>query len=183
MRGAIVMTMSLSRREVAMRVMSILSVLGLAKGTRATAARTPIPDDTGISRNCECIHQEVVIKASRMRVYQALTDAKQFSKVTNYVMPGAATAISPEEGGGFSIFGGVISGRNIEMVPNERLVQAWREKNWDPGVFTIVKFQLNEEGSGTRLVFDQTAIPQGHADHLAPGWKSHYWESLQKYLA
>src|ERR1700731_4191023 len=131
MRGAIVMTMSLRRREVAMRVMSILSVLGLAKGTRATAA----------------------------------------------------TAISPEEGGGFSIFGGVISGRNIEMVPNERLVQAWREKNWDPGVFTIVKFQLNEEGSGTRVGFDETAIPQGHADHLAPGWKSHYWESLQKYLA
>jgi uncharacterized protein YndB with AHSA1/START domain len=173
----------LSRREVAMRVMSILSVLAFAKGTRASPRRSRNPDDTGISRNCECIHQEVVIKTSRARVYQALTDAKQFSKVTDYVMPRAATVISPEAGGAFSIFGGVITGRNIEMVPNERLVQAWREKNWDPGVFTIVKFQLNEEGSGTRVVFDQTAIPQGHADHLAPGWKSHYWESLQKYLA
>jgi len=176
------MSKMLSRREVSVRLVSLLSVMGFAAKARAATGGAPLPDDTGISRNCECIHQEVVFKASRTRVYQALTDAKQFSKVTDYVMPGAATAISPEVGGAFSIFGGVISGRNIEMVPNERLVQAWREKNWEPGVFTIAKFQLNEEGSGTRLVFDQTAIPQGHADHLAPGWKSHYWDGLQKYL-
>ena len=176
------MSKMLSRREVSVRLVSLLSVMGFAAKARAATGGAPLPDDTGISRNCECIHQEVVFKASRTRVYQALTDPKQFSKVTDYVMPGAATAISPEVGGTFSIFGGVISGRNIEMVPNERLVQAWREKNWEPGVFTIVKFQLNEEGTGTRLVFDQTAIPQGHADHLAPGWKSHYWDGLQKYL-
>ena len=176
------MSKMLSRREVSVRLVSLLSVMGFAAKARAATGGAPLPDDTGISRNCECIHQEVVFKASRTRVYQALTDAKQFSKVTDYVMPGAATAISPEVGGAFSIFGGVISGRNIEMVPNERLVQAWREKNWEPGVFTIAKFQLNEEGTGTRLVFDQTAIPQGHADHLAPGWKSHYWDGLQKYL-
>lgn len=112
-----------------------------------------------------------------------LTDARQFSKMTDLVMPRAATTISPEQGGAFSLFNGIISGRNIEMVPNERLVQAWREKNWDPGVFSLVKFQLNDQGADTKLVFDQTAIPQGHAGHLAPGWKSHYWEPLQKYLA
>lgn len=177
------MTGLLSRREVSLRLMSMLSALGFAAKARAATGGFPSPDDTGISRNCECIHQELLIKASRTRVYQALTDAKQFSKVTDFVMPGAATTISPEVGGAFSIFGGVISGRHIEMVPNERLVQAWREKNWEPGVFTIVRFQLNEEGAGTKLVFDQTAIPQGHADHLAPGWKSHYWDGLQKYLA
>lgn len=173
----------LSRREVPLRLLSIFSGLGFVGKAAAANRGASLPDDTGISRNCECIHQEVVIKASRARVYAALTDEKQFSKLTDYTMPGGATVISPEVGGAFSIFGGVINGINIEMVPDTRLVQAWREKNWDPGVFTIVKFQLNEEGSGTKLVFDQTAIPQGHADHLAPGWKSHYWDSLQKYLA
>ena len=72
-----------------------------------------------ISRTCECNHQEVVIKATRARVYQALTEERQFREVTNISIPGAATAISPEVGGTFSIFGGVISGRHIEMVPNE----------------------------------------------------------------
>jgi len=173
----------LTRREVAVRLVSLLPVLGFAGKVGAASMRAPLPDELGISRNCECIHQEVMIKASHARVYQALTDAKQFSKVTDFSMPGVATAISPEVGGAFSLFGGYISGRHIEMVPNERLVQAWRTKNMESGIFTIANFQLNEEGGSTKLVFDQTAIPQGHADHLAPGWKSHYWEGLQKYLA
>jgi uncharacterized protein YndB with AHSA1/START domain len=170
----------LSRREAAVRFVSLFASMGFAGKAGSGAS---VPDDLGISHNCECIHQEVVIKASRARVYQALTDAKQFSKVTEFSMPGVATAISPEVGGAFSLFGGYISGRHIEIVPNERLVQAWRTKNMEPGIFTIANFQLNEDGTGTKLVFDQTAIPQGHAEHLAPGWKSHYWEGLQKYLA
>jgi len=136
-----------------------------------------------ISRTCECNHQEVVIKATRARVYQALTEEKQFREVTNISIPGAATAISPEVGGTFFIFGGVISGRHIEMVPNERLVQAWREKDWTPGVSSVARFQLNDGGSDTRLVFDHTGFPQGKAESLATGWKSHYWDALQKYLA
>jgi uncharacterized protein YndB with AHSA1/START domain len=172
----------LTRREVSLRLAALLPALGFAGRAGATAGGEQTADKEGISRNCECIHQEVVIKASRASVYAALTDEKQFSKVTDAVMPDAATSISREVGGAFSTFGGVIQGRHIEMVPGERLVQAWREKNWAPGVYSIVKFQLNEEGSDTRLVFDQTAIPQGDAGHLAPGWYSHYWEPLQKYL-
>lgn len=172
-----------TRRKVSRGLISLLPVIGFAGRLNATTRGTRLPDDDGISRTCECIHQEVVFKAARARVYQALTDAKQFSKVTNFIMPGAAATISPEVGGAFSLFDGVITGRHIEMATGERLVQAWREKNWDPGVYSLVRFQLNEQGGDTKLVFDQTAIPQGHAGHLAPGWKSHYWEPLQKYLA
>jgi uncharacterized protein YndB with AHSA1/START domain len=178
------MTLNLmSRREAAVRFVSLMAAIGFAGRAHAEEAGNPLPDDLGISHNCECIHQEVSIKASRERVFQALTDAKQFGKVTEFSMPGVATAISPEVGGAFSLFGGYISGRHIEIVPNERLVQAWRTKNMEPGIFTIANFQLNVEGTGTKLVFDQGAIPQGQAAHLAPGWKSHYWEGLEKYLA
>jgi uncharacterized protein YndB with AHSA1/START domain len=173
----------LTRREVSLRLASLLPAIAITGSAGAIADGATTSDNDEISRTCECIHQEVVIQASRARVYQALTDPKQFNKVTDFSIPGASTAISPEVGGEFSLFGGLITGRHIEMVPNERLVQAWREKSWAPGVFSIVKFQLNDEGSGTRLVFDHTAIPHGDADHLAPGWKSHYWIPLQKYLA
>ena len=175
--------MLLSRRELSVRLVSVLSVMGFVGKAGAMAAGVPTSEDEGISRTCECIHQEVVIKASPARVYQALTDAKQFSTVTDLVMPGAATVISPDVGGAFSMFGGVITGRHIEMVPGGRLVQAWREKNWEPGIYSLVRFQLDGQGADTKLVFDHTGIPQGHAGHLAPGWKSHYWEPLQKYLA
>jgi uncharacterized protein YndB with AHSA1/START domain len=174
---------SLTRREVSARLFSALSFAGVAGSALAYAKETASAD--GVSRNCECIHQEVLINASRERVYQALTQAKRFAKVVEFGLPGAgaSTVISPHLGGEFSLFGDRIIGRHLEMVPNERLVQAWREKVWDPGIFSIVRFQLNTEGGGTKLIFDHTGFPQGAADHLAVGWKSHYWEPLKKYLA
>jgi len=143
-----------------------------------------------ISRTAESIHQEAVFKASRKRVYEALTDTKQFDKVIQLSgvmqsMPlgGKATEISREVGGGFALFGGYITGRHIELVPNERIVQAWRVGSWDPGVYSIAKFELAEQGSGTKIVFDHTGFPKGAGEHLAAGWKAHYWEPLEKLLA
>ena len=124
------------------------------------------------------IHQEVDFKASPERIFAALTNAKQFSELTG----GAPTEISPEAGGSFSCFGGMILGRNIELVPGQRVVQAWRVKTWEPGVYSIVKFELKAEGAGTRLVFDHTGFPEEHREHLAQGWHDNYWEPLKKYL-
>ena len=178
------MTSSLTtRRQLSVHLLSIFTTIGLTTRARALTPTASSPADNEISRTCECIHQEVVFKASRARIYQALTDPKQFSKITDFSIPGASTTISPEVGGSFSLFGGVISGRHIEMIPDERLVQAWRAAEWSPGVYSIAKFQLNETGSGTSLVFDHTGFPQGKAESLADGWKSHYWGPLQKYLS
>jgi len=143
-----------------------------------------------ISRTAESIHQEPVFKASRKRVYEALTDTKQFDKVIQLSgvmksMPpgGKPTEISREEGGAFALFGGYITGRHIELVPNQRIVQAWRVGSWDPGVYSIAKFELAEQGSGTKIVFDHTGFPKGMGEHLAAGWKAHYWEPIEKLLA
>jgi activator of HSP90 ATPase len=157
--------------------------LGLTKVRAATGEE--------ISRTAESIHQENVFKAGRNRVYEALTDTKQFNEVTKISAakdPGISlekspTEISREVGGAFSLFGGIILGRHIELVPNTRIVQAWRVVNWDPGVYSIAKFELVEQGTGTKIVFDHTGFPKGDAETLAAGWKAHYWESLAKFLA
>jgi len=145
-----------------------------------------------ISHTCEAIHHEVVFKASRKRVYDALTDAKQFNKVVLLsaamqaagMVPGSKPVeISPEVGGAFSAFGGYVTGRHIELVPNERIVQAWRAASWGAGQYSIARFDLTEQGSGTKLGFDHTGFPQGDGQHLAEGWRTNYWEPLGKYLA
>jgi uncharacterized protein YndB with AHSA1/START domain len=144
-----------------------------------------------ISSACEVIHQEVAFKVSRERVYEALTDAKQFNKVvmlsaavhSGMVPADKPVEISPEVGGAFSAFGGHITGRHVELVPKERIVQAWRAGGWGPGLYSIARFELLEQGSGTKLVFDHAGFPQGQAQHLAEGWKSNYWEPLEKYFA
>lgn len=145
----------------------------------------------GISHSAESIHQEPLIGASRSRVYQALTEAKQFDRVIQLsgVMQSEAmaamakpTAISPRVGGSFALFGGYITGRHIELVPNELLVQAWRAGHWDKGVYSIAKFEFTEQGGSTMIKFDHTGFPPGEAEHLAAGWQAHYWDPLTKYL-
>jgi activator of HSP90 ATPase len=123
------------------------------------------------------IHQEVVLAAGPERVYAALMDSKEHGEFTR-----DAADISSEAGGAFSAHGGKIVGRNIELVPNQRIVQAWRPASWGEGVFSIVRIELKREGSGTRLVLDHSGIPDGMRDHLDGGWQKMYWEPLRKHL-
>jgi activator of HSP90 ATPase len=181
-----------SRRAFSVHLATLASSLGFAASGLPAArnARLPLPDDPGISRSAEAIHQEVSFDAPPARVYDALTDAKQFNKV---VQLSAATQtmsisnkpaeISREPGGAFSLFGGYITGRQIELIPAQRIVQAWRVGAWDAGVYSIARFELSAQGSRSKLVFDHTGFPQGQADHLAAGWKGNYWEPLAKVLA
>jgi uncharacterized protein YndB with AHSA1/START domain len=125
------------------------------------------------------IHQEVVFKASPQRIYEALTDATLFSKVTG----GAPTQIVRDLGGAFSCFGGMIVGRQLELVPNERIVQAWRAGNWAPGSYSIAKFELKAQGAETKVIFDHSGFPEDQQKHLEEGWHANYWEPLKKFLA
>jgi uncharacterized protein YndB with AHSA1/START domain len=171
--------------------------LGSPKAWAASAAT-----EAGISYTAAAIHQEPVFKASPKRVYEALTDAKQFDKVIQIsgVMQAMHLADKPAEisrdvGGAFALFGGYITGRQLELVPDQRIVQAWRAGSWPSGIFSIARFELVEQGSGgnlgttttttttTKIVFDHTGFPNGEAESLASGWKAHYWEPLEKLLA
>jgi activator of HSP90 ATPase len=154
------------------------------------AVPTRVRAEDGISHAAESIHQEPVFQASRKRVYEALTDVRQFDKIVQLsgaMQSGMAlgkkpTQISRQVGGAFTLFGGHITGRHIELVPGQRIVQAWRVVDWIPGVYSIVKFELAEQGSDTKIIFDHTGFPVGKAQHLAEGWRANYWEPLQKYL-
>jgi uncharacterized protein YndB with AHSA1/START domain len=125
------------------------------------------------------IHQEITVDADRARVYQALTDAEEFGQVT-----GGAVTLTADAGSAFSLFGDHITGRNIELVPDRRLVQAWRAASWPEGRYSIVEFQL-EDGGGdvTKLVLDHTSFPEEAHDDLATGWGKMYWEPLKRYLS
>jgi activator of HSP90 ATPase len=160
-------------------------------GCAARPIRVWAGTEDDISHAAESIHQEPVFQASRKRIYEALTDARQFDKIVQLsgaMQSGMAlgkkpTEISRQVGGAFTLFGGHIVGRHVELEPSQRIVQAWRVVDWNPGIYSIVKFELTEQGSSTKIIFDHTGFPQGKAQHLAEGWKANYWEPLQKYLA
>ena len=125
------------------------------------------------------IHQEVKFSVAPDRVYAVLTDGKLFAQATG----GRAAEIGSGEGAKFSLFGGAISGRHVELVPNERVVQAWRAGNWPAGLYSIVRFTLARDGAGTKLVLDHVGYPDGEQAHLSPGWAANYFEPFAKFFA
>jgi uncharacterized protein YndB with AHSA1/START domain len=171
-----------------MIVGSAIAIGSLTMGSIKSFARAAAEE---ISHTAESIHIEPVIKGSRKRVYDALTDSRLFDKVvqlsaavtSGMVKGGPPTQISTEPGGAFSLFGGYVTGRQIELVPGQRIVQVWRAGSWEPGEYSLAKFVLIEQGSATKIIFDHTGFPGDQAQHLLEGWHGNYFDPLAKSLA
>lgn len=179
-------TNGLNRRQ--LLAAGTLTIVGVA--ARPAPARAEA--DSEISNTEEAIHQERVFSAVPKRVYEALTIEKQFDRIIQLsgVMKADAmakmqnpTKLSAHVGSPFVLFGGYVVGRQLELVPNELVVQAWRVVSWPRGVYSIARFELSDQAGKTTLVFDHTAFPKGQATHLVSGWQEHYWDPLTKLLA
>jgi len=129
------------------------------------------------------IHQEATINADPQAVYGVLTDGEKFGVAT-----GMPAALSDREGETFSIFGGRVEGRQVELVPGRRIVQAWRfgaahPSPWDPGVYSVVRFTLSGDEDGTRFVIDHAGVPPEWHEHISGGYPSFYQQPLERYFA
>jgi activator of HSP90 ATPase len=157
-----------------------IGIVACARGFAQTqqSSMNQVPATTPNSKRTS-LHQEVDFKATPQRIYQALLSSKDFAAFT-----GAPAEIDPKAGGAFSLFGGQVVGRYIELIPNQRIVQAWRVvADFPDGVYTLVKFELKPRDSQTSVILDQTGFAEGDFDHLSAGWHSHYWEPLKIFLA
>jgi activator of HSP90 ATPase len=174
--------MDFSRRDVSA---AALAALGASAPAKAAGA-------DGISHDRAAIHQELTLAAPAGRVYQTPTTAGLFDHVVRAsaamnsgmkkLLGAAPTQIDARPGGAFTLFGGYITGFNLELVSDSRLVQAWRSAGWNPGEYSIARFVLQSRGAATRLVFDHTGFPAADAAHLAAGWQGNYWTPLARVL-
>ena len=142
-------------------------------------------DHAGDSLNGIAIHQEIKFKVTPQRLYRTLLSSNEFSACTkksfnNFTAMSAN--IDSTVGGTFSLFDGHIIGRILELVPDQRIVEAWRVVDWPAGVYSIAKFEFKAKDSGTILIFDHIGFPEGLKGHLSIGWQEHYWDALINYL-
>jgi activator of HSP90 ATPase len=123
------------------------------------------------------IHQTVRFAAPAERVYALLLSAEDFSRLS-----GAPAQIDAAEGGAFSLFGGFVTGRSIELAPSHRIVQGWRASNWPPGVYSMVRFDLHDDPGGTRLVLEQQGVPKDVVQDFVDAWAPKYWDPMRIHL-
>ena len=56
--------------------------------------------------------------------------------------------ISREVGGKFNTFDDYASGVNLELVPDEKIVQSWRASDWAEGQYSQATFALAKVAAG-----------------------------------
>jgi hypothetical protein len=99
-------------------------------------------------------------------------------------MTGGAAVMSNQPGAKISAWDGYISGTNIELVPDERIVQTWRTTKFaetDPD--STITVQLLSTAEGTRLTLTHSNVPDDHTGYEQGGWQQFYFEPMRRYFS
>jgi len=102
------------------------------------------------------LHQTIHFKATAHALYEALMDSKKHAAFTE-----AQATISRKAGGTFQAYDGYATGKNIELIPDKKIVQSWRASDWPEGHHSLVTFEFKEKNGGDR--------PRVHPDRHPSG--------------
>jgi uncharacterized protein YndB with AHSA1/START domain len=120
-----------------------------------------------------------VIPASPAEIYRAWLDSILHSEMT-----GGEANMSDEVGVDVSAWDGYITGRNLELVADERIVQSWRTAEFDEAFEdSIVTILLQETEDGTLLTLEHSNVPDDQKSYEEGGWQSNYFEPMIAYFA
>jgi uncharacterized protein YndB with AHSA1/START domain len=118
------------------------------------------------------------LPASAQEIYDAWLDSLAHTEMT-----GGEAAMSDEVGAEVVAWGGYITGRNLELVPGERIVQSWRTNRFtDQHEDSIVTVTLEEVAEGTLLTLVHSKVPADQTGYEQGGWQEHYFEPMQEYF-
>jgi uncharacterized protein YndB with AHSA1/START domain len=120
-----------------------------------------------------------IIPASPQEIYDAWLDNLAHSEMT-----GGKAIMSDRLGAAISAWDGYISGRNLQLVPAERIVQSWRTTEFaDEHEDSVVSVVLEEVDGGTLLTLVHANVPDEHTSYEQGGWQQYYFEPMQEYFS
>jgi uncharacterized protein YndB with AHSA1/START domain len=119
------------------------------------------------------------IPASAQEIYDSWLDSLLHSEMT-----GGKASMSDAIDAEVSAWDGYITGRNLELVPGERIVQSWRTTQFtDEHEDSIITVTLEEVEDGTLLTLVHSDVPEGQTSYEQGGWQEHYFEPMKEYFA
>ncbi len=125
------------------------------------------------------IKQRYLIKAAQDKVWSALVNPETIEK-----WGGGPAKMKGEVGFEFSLWGGDIWGKNLEVVNlnngEKKLVQEWYGGEWE--VPSIVTFKLNASNGYTEIILEHKGYPKEEKEDLAAGWNDYYLGAIKKLL-
>jgi len=112
-----------------------------------------------------------IIPAPPEELYIALTNP-----ATIQLWTGEAAIMSIEPGSEFEMWGGSISGKNLEFIPGKLIVQQWYFGEQEEA--SIVTLKLHPHKDGTSVELRHTNIPDEDFESITEGWTESYIASL-----
>ena len=118
-----------------------------------------------------------IFKVEPSEIYAAWLDSELHRKMT-----GGEAICGLQVGETFTAWDGYISGKNLELIGNKKIVQSWRTSEFvGKAEDSIVTIELNEVEDGTELILTHTNIPEGQTQY-EKGWIDHYFSPMKEYF-
>ncbi len=121
------------------------------------------------------IRQTHQIKAPVEKVWKVLVDCKEIEG-----WGGGPCEMDDKVGTKFKLWGGDVHGKNIEVVPEKKLVQEWYEGDWPEP--SIVDFRLTSKDDGTQVQLLHERVPDSEYESIDKGWNKYYLGPLKVYV-
>ena len=119
----------------------------------------------------QTIEQIVEFPVPADRLFDAYLDPIEHARIT-----GAEVTLDREIGAEFTAFNGVISGRNLMIVPKRLIVQAWRASHWkETDLDSILVLLFEPTPTGGRITLAHANVPEHDHQGVTEGWEKYYW--------
>jgi activator of HSP90 ATPase len=107
------------------------------------------------------------INAEPAEVYAALTNAYTIGLWSGY-----PAEMSTVPGSDFSLWEGDITGRNLEFIPDRKVVQEWYFG--EQSERSLVTIEIKKDGENSAVTVEHTNIPDDDFAEIAEGWREYY---------
>jgi activator of HSP90 ATPase len=111
------------------------------------------------------------INAEPSDVYSALTNPYTIELWSGYP---AEMSTDPESE--FSLWEGDITGKNLEFIPDKKIVQEWYFG--DQPEKSIVTISVFPDKGNSSVTVEHTNIPDDEYDNIAEGWREFYFGAI-----
>ena len=116
-----------------------------------------------------------IINAEPSDVYAALTNP-----FTIELWSGYPAVMSAEPGSEFSLWEGDITGKNLEFVPDNKVVQEWYFGEQSERSIATISIQPFRQDS--QVTVEHTNIPDDDFEEIAEGWREYYIGAIIRFF-
>jgi uncharacterized protein YndB with AHSA1/START domain len=118
-----------------------------------------------------------VFPATPQVIYQAWLNSEGHT-----LMTGSPAQASAQVGGSFSAWDSYITGKNLELETDRRIVQAWRTIEFQQSdLDSLLEVTLETEGQGARLTIRHSNLPDDGMQYKQ-GWVESYFQPMLAYF-